>query len=85
MTLTVQPFSSEYLLIDGVDIFTHNNPDAEMDIEMFRVLSQAFGEHFMGLTDGIHYQFEPVNRIPKDAIALPERNHTNPETLLIQK
>jgi len=52
---------------------------------MWDALARRFGKHFTGMVEGLHYTFKRVKNIPQGTVAVPKRNHTNPEALLIQR
>lgn len=83
--IVTEPFSAGYELVHGVRVFTVEQEDAIMDFEMFNHLKTKFGEPLIGAVEGLHYYFKPERSIPASAIAVPERNHSDPDTLLIQR
>lgn len=81
----IEKFSAYYDLVYNAEVHTYPEDTAAMDREMFEALSQMFGEGFIGMVGGLHYQFKPEKTVPGGAVAVPRRNHDEPETLLIQR
>jgi hypothetical protein len=86
-TPVVSVFSAGYDLVENAQVQPWSQDEAAMDYEMFEKLQSRFGggAGLIGSVGGIHYCFKPVGGIPRGAVAVPERNHDNPEALLIQK
>jgi hypothetical protein len=83
--VAIEPFSAGYGLVCGAEVFTVDDAEATMDFELFQVLKQKFGEPVVGWVDGLHYYFKPEQAIPANTVAVPETNHEEPESLLIQR
>jgi hypothetical protein len=88
MTDTFQPitlpFSAGYEMVDNADVFAWSEEEAAMDYQMYDALARQYGGFPVGYIDGLHYTFKRERTIPSGAVAVPERNHQDPETLLIQ-
>lgn len=82
---TVQPFSAHYDLVQSANVFQYSDDEATMDQELLTALEDRFGKPVVGYVDGLHYQFKPQNAVPPNGVVVPERNHDNPQTLLIQR
>lgn len=83
--VVTQRFSGSYDLVHGVRVFTVEQDDAVMDFEMFDRLEAQYGRPLVGCVGGLNYQFKPERSIPASAIAVPERNHDDPDALLVQR
>lgn len=83
--LVTEPFSSGYELIHNATVHTFEQDEAIMDIDLFDALQAQFGEPVIGYVGGLHYHFKPERSIPPSALAVPERNHDDPQTLLVQR
>lgn len=77
------PFSDRYVIVQDAEVMTRPDGYAEMDAVMHRRLSERFGEYFVGMVGGIHYQFQPSRTVPAGAVVVPASNHDNAETMLI--
>jgi hypothetical protein len=84
-SLQVERFSAAYDIVSNVDVYTLDQDEAVMDSELFKILSKHFGRNFLGMVGGLHYKFKPERSIPAESLAVPERNHDEPETLLIKR
>ena len=82
--LVTAPFSRRYDLVLNAEVHKITDSEAIMDEEMFRALSKQFGSPVIGQVGGLHYHFKPERAIPSGAVAVPERNHDEPDTLLVQ-
>jgi hypothetical protein len=80
-----EPFSAGYELVHNAEIHTYPDGEAAMDFEMFEALARRFGEAFIGMVGGLHYQFKPEQTVPAGAVAVPESNHDEPAALLIKR
>ena len=83
--IVTEPFSSGYELVHGARVHTLAETEAIMDGEMYAALESQFGSPIVGYVGGLHYHFKPEQAIPKSAVAVPQRNHDDPKTLLIQR
>lgn len=79
------PFSAAYTLVTDAEIITWPQDGAIMDYGMYAALSREFGEPVRGYISGTTYSFQPHERIPAFAVAVPEANHDDPSALLIEK
>jgi hypothetical protein len=79
-----EPFSAGYELVHNAEVFTHEG-EAIMDREMAQALAERFPLPLIGQVGGLHYQFELCSSIPGMSLAVPERNHDDPDVLLIQR
>lgn len=79
-----EPFSKGYDLILNAEVYEWPQEEAIMDSDMFKKLLGQFGSPLVGYVDGLHYHFKPERSIPQGAVAVPEDNHVEAETLLIQ-
>lgn len=80
-----EPFSAGYELVYNAEVHTYPDEEAVMDFEMFKALARRYGEAFIGMVGGLHYQFKPERTVPAGAVAVPETNHDEPAVLLIQR
>lgn len=80
-----EPFSAGYKIVHNATVFTHNGVEAIMDAKMFKYLSKIYGSHFTGRVEDHHYTFKRVGSIPAGCVAVPEDQHDDPDTLLIQR
>jgi hypothetical protein len=78
-------FSKEYRLVRNAEVITAPGDLAEMGYEMWDALARRFGKHFLGMVEGLHYQFEPAKNIPAGTVVVPKQNHDDPEALLVQR
>lgn len=78
------PFSNRYDLVSNVEVVTVSDDVAQMGNDLWQALARQFGEYFMGLVEGRHYSFKPIQSIPADTVAVPEDNHQKPNALLIK-
>jgi hypothetical protein len=83
--IAVESFSAGYEIVHGAEVMTIAQDEAEMDMEMFKSLAQRFGEPLVAYIDGLHYALKPTGAIPRFSVAVPQRNHDEPETVLIQR
>jgi hypothetical protein len=83
--IVTEPFSAGYEFVHGVEIQTVDDEEAIMDADMYAALDAQFEGRLIGHIDGLHYYFKPTRSIPASTVAVPDINHHNPETLLIQK
>lgn len=83
--IVTEPFSSGYELVHGAEVHTYADDEAMMDFGMFNSLEAQFGYPLVGYVDGLHYQFKPSGSMPDSSLAVPERNHDDPEVLMIQR
>lgn len=81
----IEPFSEQYDIVCNAEIYTFSHPEAVMDFELFAVLEEIFGKHFLGKIGDMHYEFKPENAIPRGGVAVPEAQHDDPDVLLIQR
>jgi len=79
-----EDFSAGYALVHDARVFTHDG-QAVMDEEMLTRLRRYVGGEVIGMIGGRHYKFIPENSVPATTVAVPKRNHDDPDTLLIQK
>jgi len=77
-------FSAGYSLVENATVVKHDADEAVMDHEMYNALSKMFPDPIIGFVDGLHYQFKRIENIPAGMVAVPKRNHDNPETFLVQ-
>lgn len=82
--IVTAPFSRRYDLVLNAEVHQISDSEAIMDEEMFVSLSEQFGSPIIGQVGGLHYHFKPERAIPSNAVAVPERNHDEPDTLLVQ-
>jgi hypothetical protein len=81
----LREFSAGYRLVENAEVVTYPEDDAQMGLEMYDALTRRFGRHFLGKVGNSHYEFERGTCIPAGMVAVPERNHDDPDALLIQK
>jgi hypothetical protein len=82
--LAIEQFSEAYELVHNARVFTHSGNKALMDSEMYNTLVEEYGLYFAGKVGKLHYNFKPEASMPAGSIAVPEHNHDDPDTLLIQ-
>lgn len=81
----ITPFSARYDLIENAEAITYPDEEATMDWTMFEALKREFGNPVIGRISNLHYSFRPEKMMPKNAVAVPEDNHDDPQALLIPR
>jgi hypothetical protein len=83
--LVVQTFSSGYRIVQSAEVYEVDEGEAIMDADMLDRLREMYDGQIVGKVDNLHYQFKPRRSIPRFGVAVPSRNHNDPDTLLIKK
>jgi hypothetical protein len=84
-TIEREKFSSEYDLVHGIGVLSHNGDEAIMDHELFVKLSETYGENFMALIGGKHYMFKPIASMPSMSAAIPEQTYDSADSFLVKR
>jgi hypothetical protein len=79
-----EQFAANYKLVQNAEIMTYPGEKARMDEDMHEALVKEFGQYFMGMIGGLHYQFISEKTIPMGRVAVPEDGHDDPDALLIR-
>jgi hypothetical protein len=81
----IQSFSDSYDIIPQAEVLTHSGA-AIMDDELYDVLTEVYGDVFIGRVENERYNFEPTRQIPAMTVAVPEDKHgvNDPGSLLIK-
>lgn len=79
-----QSWSDRYDIVQNARVRTNSGEEALMDPSMFDALKRRFGEPLVGLIEGHHYYFKPRRVVPLGSVAVPEDQHGEPDTLMIQ-
>ena len=80
----VETFSAGYDIIHDTEIIEYGKNLAIMDFELFDLLKRTFGEDFIVRIENIHYRFKRDCSLPRNAVAVPEDNHDDPDALLVK-
>ena len=83
--VVIEPYSAGYDLVQNTTVHTIPDSEAIMDFKLYETLKEQFGEPIVGYVGGLHYYFKSAQSIPELSLAVPEGNHDEPETFLIQK
>lgn len=85
--LATEPFSRDYLLVEGARVYAWRGDLAVMDHDLYRGLATKVGEPLVGRVGGLTYEFIPSRNVPAESVNVPKRQHNGatPDTLLIQK
>lgn len=83
--LQAEKFSSQYDVISGIDILSHDGERAIMERELFFKLAEAYGENFMALIGGRHYLFEPSGSMPSKTVAVPDSGRDFADSFLVKR
>lgn len=82
--LILEDFSSEYLLVHGVDVLSGTANRAEMDWALLELLEQTMGGEVVGRLGTVHYEFEASFNIPSKTVAVPEDGIEDNQLLLLK-